>query len=157
MDDKRAPDINTDEDFREGETIEQASEAFIKEDFKYEAFISYRHLEPDAAIAEAIHKMVETFKVPKEFYVDGKRPVFRVFRDREELTTTSLSDSIKEALAQSKFLIVICSKRTPLSEWCVRETEIFKALRGEDFIGYETLQQTGDPRLSRLTKEALDS
>lgn len=126
--------INTESDFVEGETIAQASEEFHAEDFKYEAFISYRHVEPDAAIAEAIHKMVETFKVPKEFYVDGKRPVFRVFRDREELTTTSLSDSITEALRSSKFLIVICSKRTPLSEWCIKEAELFKEIRGEQYI-----------------------
>ncbi len=134
MDEKKPIEINTEKDLIKGETIAQASEDFLAEDFKYEAFISYRHVEPDASIAEAIHKMVETFKVPKEFYVDGKRPVFRVFRDREELTTTYLSDSLQEALRSSKFLIVICSKRTPLSEWCVKEAELFKEIRGEEYI-----------------------
>lgn len=100
------------------------------DDYKYIAFISYRHIQPDAAIAAKIHTLIETFKLPKEFLVDGKKPNFRVFRDREELTTTSLNDSLDVALRSSKFLIVICSKRLPLSQWCTKEVETFVALRG---------------------------
>ena len=33
--------------------------------YKYDAFISYRHTEPDKAIAEKLHKMLEGFKVQK--------------------------------------------------------------------------------------------
>ena len=33
--------------------------------YKYDAFISYRHTEPDKAIAEKLHRMLETYKVPK--------------------------------------------------------------------------------------------
>lgn len=102
--------------------------------YKYTAFISYRHLKPDAEIAQKIHTIIETFKAPKEFKVDGKLPSFRVFRDREELTTSSLSDSLDEALRNSKFLIVICSKRLPLSEWCNKEVEQFIALNGVDRV-----------------------
>lgn len=103
-------------------------------EYKYTAFISYRHIEPDATIAQKIHTIIETFPIPKEFYVDGKKPVFRVFRDREELTTSSLSDSIDEALRSSKFLVVICSKRLPLSVWCNREVETFIQLHGIDRV-----------------------
>lgn len=103
-------------------------------DFKYTAFISYRHVEPDATIAAALHRAIETFKVPKEFYQDGKHPTFRVFRDREELSAKDLSDSIQEALETSYYLIVISSKRTPLSDWCTREVELFRKLHGDDRI-----------------------
>ncbi len=103
-------------------------------DYKYTAFISYRHLEPDASIAAKVHTMIETFPIPKEFYVDSKKPTFRVFRDREELTTSSLSDSIDEALKSSKYLVVICSKRLPLSQWCNREVETFIKLHGIDRV-----------------------
>lgn len=33
---------------------------------KYDAFISYRHTEPDKTIAEKLHKMLETYKVPSK-------------------------------------------------------------------------------------------
>lgn len=114
--------------------IEEAAENFKKEDFKYEAFISYRHIEPDATAAEQIHKMIETFKMPIEFYVDGKKPNFRVFRDREELTATYLSKSLDDALHSSKYLIVICSKRLKDSIWCMKEVETFSKIRGLDYI-----------------------
>ena len=96
-----------------------------QKNYKYKAFISYRHIQPDASIAQAVHTMVETFKVPKELQIDGKQLPFRVFRDREELTTSSLDDSIDEALKSSEYLIVICSKRLPQSSWCNREVEQF--------------------------------
>lgn len=33
-------------------------------DYKFDAFISYRHLEPDMTIAAELHKLLETFKIP---------------------------------------------------------------------------------------------
>lgn len=116
--------------------FEKASSILKSEadDYKYTAFISYRHLKPDAQIAKSIHTMIETFKAPKEFYIDGKPPKFRVFRDREELTTSSLADSLDEALRSSKFLIVICSKRLPLSEWCNKEVKQFISMNGVDRV-----------------------
>lgn len=120
----------------EKKEMDLAAKDFAQEEnkYKYIAFISYRHLEPDATIAKKIHTMIETFKLPREFYVDGKKPNFRVFRDREELTTTSLSTSIDDAIRNSKYLIVICSKRLPLSEWCNIEAETFIRLHGVDRV-----------------------
>lgn len=114
--------------------MQKAANEYKEKSYKYDAFISYRHVEPDQSIAKQVHQMIETFKAPKEFYQNGKRPVFRVFRDREELAARDLSASIEEALATSRYLIVICSKRTPLSEWCQREIETFKSLHGSDRI-----------------------
>lgn len=114
--------------------MQKAANEYKEKSYKYDAFISYRHVEPDQSIAKQVHQMIETFKAPKEFYQNGKRPVFRVFRDREELAARDLSASIEEALETSRYLIVICSKRTPLSEWCQREIETFKSLHGSERI-----------------------
>ena len=114
--------------------MKRVGDEYNEKEYKYAAFISYRHVEPDQSIAKQVHQMIETFKAPKEFYQNGTRPVFRVFRDREELAARDLSTSIREALETSRYLIVICSKRTPLSEWCRKEIEIFKSLHGEERI-----------------------
>jgi len=114
--------------------MKRAGDEYNEKEYKYIAFISYRHVEPDQSIARQVHQMIETFKAPKEFYQNGKRPAFRVFRDREELAARDLSTSIREALETSRYLIVICSKRTPLSEWCRKEIDIFKSLHGEERI-----------------------
>ncbi|MDO5689772.1 MAG: TIR domain-containing protein [Tissierellia bacterium] len=104
------------------------------ENYKYKAFISYRHTKPDSDIAEAIHRMIETFKVPKGVDPGKASTPFRVFRDREELAARNLTDSIEEALRTSEYLIVICSKRTPLSEWCAHEIQTFRQLHGDDKV-----------------------
>ena len=106
----------------------------MEKEYKYDAFISYRHVEPDQTIAKEIHRMIENFKPPKELYQNGNRTSFRIFRDREELAAKDLSTSIEEALMESHFLIVICSKRTPLSEWCEKEIRTFRALHGDSRI-----------------------
>lgn len=114
--------------------LEQAASEYKEKRYKFEAFISYRHLEPDQQIAQAVHKMIETFRAPKEFEINRQKPVFRVFRDREELAAKDLSDSIEDALQNSKYLIVICSRRLPLSEWCIKEIQTFRKLHGDDRI-----------------------
>lgn len=54
--------------------------------FRYDAFISYRHCDPDKRIAEKLHRMLETYKIPKAIVkASGKKRINRVFRDREEL------------------------------------------------------------------------
>ncbi len=114
--------------------MQRAADEYNETNYKYDAFISYRHVEPDQSIAKQLHQLIETFNPPKEFHKNGKKTIFRVFRDREELAARDLSASIKEALATSRYLIVLCSKRTPLSEWCQKEVEIFKSLHGDERI-----------------------
>ena len=112
-----------------------------KKKYKYDAFISYRHVEPDLTIAEILHDMIEKFNIPKHLrtvsndgsLIDDKH-VFRVFRDREELSTKDLSTMIEEAIANSENLIVICSKRTSLSPWCRKEVQLFKKIHGANNI-----------------------
>ena len=133
-----------------------ASYEYNEVSYKYDAFISYRHVEPDQTVAKYVHQMIETFKAPKEFYKDGKRPVFRVFRDREELAARDLGASIEEALAQSRYLVVICSRRTPLSEWCQKEIEIFKGLHGEERIIPVLIEGEPDEAFPSSLKEIKD-
>lgn len=85
--------------------------------------------------------MIEKFNIPKHLRMvsnDGSliddKHVFRVFRDREELSTKDLSTMIEEAIANSENLIVICSKRTSLSPWCRKEVQLFKRIHGANNI-----------------------
>lgn len=105
-------------------------------DYKYDAFISYRHSEPDQTIARKLALILETFKAPKNVANSfGSTKLKRIFRDRDELPTSPfLDDNIKEALTLSRFLIVICSPRTPLSAWCREEIRFFRETHGNEQI-----------------------
>ena len=109
-----------------------------KKEFKYDAFISYRHCDLDKFVATNLHRILETYELPKEVKekLNIKDKAFkRVFRDQEELPLTSnLEDPIIEALENSKYLIVICSPRLSASLWCKKEIETFKKLRGRKNI-----------------------
>lgn len=103
---------------------------------KYDAFISYRHSEPDLYIAKRVHKGLETLSVPKAVVKKtGKKKISRVFRDQEELPIGSdLGDNIESALAESEYLLVICSPRTPESYWVQKEIDTFIEMHGREHI-----------------------
>ncbi len=108
-------------------------------DKKYDAFISYRHGGVDQYIAENLHKKLEAFRLPKNILKarseNDKKRITRVFRDRDELPLASdLADPITNALRNSEFLIVICTKRLSESKWCMKEIETFIAFHGRDKI-----------------------
>lgn len=105
----------------------------------YDAFISYRHTEPDMFVAKQLHREMEAFRLPhsviKKIGDSKKTRINRVFRDQDELPLASnLEEPIKIALAASDFLIVICSPRLPLSEWCKKEIETFIEIKGREHI-----------------------
>ena len=93
----------------------------------YDAFLSYRHAEYDSFITENLHKRLEKFKLPASVKSKtGKRKIERVFRDVEELPLSdNLSDPINNALANSDYLICICTPSYLTSKWCMREIETF--------------------------------
>jgi hypothetical protein len=103
---------------------------------KYDAFISYRHGELDGEVAEKLHKMLESYKIPRSVAMKcGKKKLNRVFRDRDELPIShDLSSSLVEALSESEFLVVICSKRTCQSEWVLAEVNTFIEMHGKDKV-----------------------
>ena len=116
-------------------------------EFKYDAFISYRHAEKDTQIASEIQKSLERFAIPKALQKKtGKKRFNRVFRDVEELPISSnLTEDIEEALRVSEYLIVICSFRTSESDWVRREIETFLELHDYNKQLILTVLVEGEP------------
>jgi hypothetical protein len=88
-----------------------------------------------------LHKSLETYRVPKK--IVGRptrlgiipRRIFPVFRDRDELPgAADLGGKLKNALRQSRYLIVICSPHSAKSQWVNEEVKTFKALGREDRV-----------------------
>ena len=104
---------------------------------RYAAFISYRHLPRDRAWAIRIMRALETFRTPKALRLEAfPDRLAHLFRDEDEIPASSdLSDQIKDALAHSDHLIVVCSPDTPGSRWVRREIELFQEMgRGDRII-----------------------
>jgi len=96
--------------------------------YRYDAFISYRHIEPDREWAKWLRSALETYRVPKPLVVKGvARRVKRVFRDEEEVSAgANLSEEVQVALDASRYLIVVCSPRVVESRWCNAEIQHFR-------------------------------
>ena len=107
-------------------------------DVHFDAFISYRHSELDAFVAENLHKKLESFKLPKPLRdkaAGGRTRISRVFRDVDELPLSeNLSDQIKQALDNSDYLITICTPRYLESKWCMKEIELFLRTHERDHV-----------------------
>jgi WD40 repeat protein len=97
------------------------------DDMVFEAFISYRHKEPDSAVAKAIHRQIEAYRIPAHIAkAAGKKRMGKIFRDQEELPLLAdLGEGIRKALAGSEWLIVVCSPDLPKSQWCMAELDYF--------------------------------
>ena len=103
---------------------------------EYDAFISYRHVERDAAVAGALQRALEHYHIPAQIQKQtGIKKIRRVFRDREELSTnTDLAKTLDDALDHSKFLIVICSPDAKASQWVNREVSLFLETHSMDKV-----------------------
>ena len=84
----------------------------------YDAFISYSHAK-DKPIAAALQAAMQ--KLGKPWY---RRRALRVFRDDASLSATPhLWPTIEQALAESRFLIVLASPEAAASPWVTKEVE----------------------------------
>jgi len=100
---------------------------------RYTAFLSYSH--KDAAAAARLHRRLEAYRLPRRL-VGAQTPrgpvperLWPIFRDREELpAATDLSETVREALARSGALIVLCSRHAAASLWVAEEIETFRKL-----------------------------
>ena len=103
---------------------------------KYNAFISYKHEEEDTKIAKTVQRALERYRSPKRLQEKtGVKKIERVFRDTDELSlTTNLSETITNALDNTDYLIVICSKKTKESQWVLREINYFLEKHSRDHI-----------------------
>lgn len=107
---------------------------------RYWAFISYSHA--DKKWADWLHRSLENYPMPRDLVgkpTPADAPVPKrfvpVFRDREELPTSSdLGAVIHKALQAARFLVVICSPRSARSQWVEQEIVDFKRLHGEDRV-----------------------
>lgn len=125
---------------------------------RYSAFISYNHRDRDWAVW--LHRALERYGVPKRLWgrpapwgeIGQRLPP--VFRDRDELATSSdLASSVKEALAESAFLVVVCSPNSARSKWVDEEIKTFVAAGREKFI--RLIIVDGEPHAPDPLRECL--
>ncbi|HET7709699.1 MAG TPA: toll/interleukin-1 receptor domain-containing protein [Sphingomicrobium sp.] len=105
----------------------------------YYAFLSYSHA--DEAMARWLHEKLENFRIPAaiagRLTEHGVVParLKPIFRDRGELAAAGdLGTEIREALAASRFLIVLCSPAAARSRWTNAEIDAFKRSRPDGCV-----------------------
>jgi tetratricopeptide (TPR) repeat protein len=105
----------------------------------YFAFLSYSHR--DEAMAKWLHDSLEKFRVPSALVgrLNDQGPVPRrlrpIFRDVGELAASDdLGSEIRDALAASRCLIILCSPAAAGSHWTNAEIEEFKRIRPDGCI-----------------------
>ena len=103
----------------------------------YLAFISYSSVDREQALW--LHRELEAYRIPKHLVAlsagavpAGLRPIFY---DRLELAASAdLPRSIRKALDDSQFLIVLCSPAACRSRWVNEEVLTFKRMGRADRI-----------------------
>ena len=92
------------------------------EQYRYDAFISYRHVEPDRKWAKWLHSALETYRVPRKLVQQGIVPrIGRVFRDEEELSAAAdLHKDIEAKSAPSRHPAANMSRSAPTDAWRLR-------------------------------------
>lgn len=116
-----------------------ATPHFASAAHQYFAFLSYSH--EDEAVADWLHRQLERFRVPSALVgrltANGVIPkrLTPIFRDRHELAAAKdLGSEIREVLAASHSLIVLCSPAAARSKWTDAEIGEFKRLHPEGCI-----------------------
>jgi hypothetical protein len=95
----------------------------------YDTFISYSHAK-DKPIAAALQSAVQKFGKP--WY---QRRALRVFRDDTSLSATPhLWPTIEDALAQSRFLILLASPEAAASQWVGKEITYWLERKSADTL-----------------------
>ena len=107
--------------------------------FRYKAFVSYSWA--DAEWGKWLLHEIETYRTPAALVGKagghGEVParLHPLFKDREEEAAgASIGAAVETALANSEFLIVICSPRSAQSQWVNREVAWFKTHRDPNNI-----------------------
>ena len=93
---------------------------------RYLAFISYRHRERDQKISGMLRRKLENWHLPKDSPEDRIAKRRKVFRDTDELPTSAdLGADLEQAIAESGWLIALCSEEYVQSLWCMKEIDEF--------------------------------
>ncbi len=119
--------------------MQQGVETHLWDRYHYTAFVSYSRA--DKRIGESFQRAIERYRIPKPLIarntLHGPVPkrLIPVFRDITDSSAAGdLGSRIQQALAQSAFLIVLCSPHSAASRWVNVEIESFKRLGGRDRI-----------------------
>ena len=158
--------------------LRQAEELKVREGDKqaggaprFRAFLSYSHA--DACAARRLHRRLETYRLPRRLRqgivpsccaLSGR--LGPIFRDREDFPAAQdLSHAVKQALAESDKLIVLCSPDAALSSWVAQEIALFRQLhpgrpilcaliRGEPADSFPSVLNSGaEPLAADLRRE----
>lgn len=113
--------------------------------YTYDAFISYKQ-QSDKKTAKQLHRQLEHFHIPTEYQEKIGKKHFRIFLDKEELRVNSyLRAELKEALRNSKFLIVICSPTSKTASSVLMEIKYFMETHGNSKDNIITVLAKGEP------------
>lgn len=116
---------------------------------EYDAFICYRHGPLDGPAAKELRNALERYRGG---WLWGKKPIGRIFLDEGELASCAdFGERIREALKNSGWLIVVCSRQTRESPWVNDEIQTF--LEFHDPSRVLTVVTEGEP--SEIFPEAL--
>lgn len=101
----------------------------FSQQFKYRAFISYSHA-ADGKLAPALQSALHRFAKP--WY---RLRAMRVFRDKTSLAMTpELWPSIKRALSESEYFLLLASPQAKKSQWVQQEVEWWCDHRSSDTL-----------------------
>jgi hypothetical protein len=126
----------------------------MEQQYRYRAFISYCH--QDRKEAARLQSAIESFRPPVNAVSAGLVPerIRPIFRDREVLGSGhDLSAEIRNALEDSRALIVVCSPRAAASRWVAAEIGHFVERRGPENIF--CLIVDGEPNAADPAQECL--
>ncbi len=116
------------------------------------AFISYKS--QDHRWAEWLQRKLEYYRLPADIRradIRLKKGIRPVFKDTTDLGVGNLDEGIREALADSRFLIVICSPNASKSKWVNKEVkEFIDSGRAADIIPFII---DGEPNSSDPSRE----
>lgn len=106
--------------------------------YKYYAFISYSRKNSKAS--KYLQVELEHFRIPVKYVAEENRPQGQtylrpIFRDRRDLKVgeESFTEDIKAAVAQSRYLIVLCSPEAAASDWVEEEIKHFLATHNNNY------------------------
>jgi len=119
-------------------------------EFMYYAFISYSR--KNSSAASYLHKGFERFKVPVQkveatYLPPDKKYMRPIFRDKRDLEVSdqNFTGDIKNAIENSRYLVVLCSPQSAASKWVNDEVEYFLENHDNNFSLVVPIILSGTP------------